>query len=93
VERDTERRRLQDELNERQARFEKAQSAVREQQSHLEQLCQEAGDQSPEGLLTAWERSERKRQLLETSHRLRSQLRELSGATPLEAFMAEARSS
>ena len=41
-------------------------------------------------LLAAWELSERRRQLDEACHRLRGQLRELCGASPLEMFMNEA---
>lgn len=88
---DKERRRLSAELLERRTLLEQAHATVRQQQNQLAQLCLEANCQSPDELPGAWQQSERRRQLDETVSRLRLQLRESCGTSPLESFMQEAR--
>ncbi len=61
-------------------------------QSQLDGLCRQANCESPDDLLAAWERSERKRHAIDRLAHLQRELRQLSAGAPLEEFLAEAQS-
>ncbi len=91
VELEQKRKQIEEELKERTSILESATTAMDDLQSQLNQLCKDAGCESPNDLLDAWERAERKRHVQNRLDEIEKLLRELSAGAPLTEFMAETR--
>jgi uncharacterized protein YhaN len=91
VELEQKRKQIEEELKERTALLESATMAMDDLRSQLNQLCKDAGCESPNDLLDAWERAERKRHVQHRLDEIEKLLRELSAGAPPMEFMAETR--
>ena len=90
LEQDRTRKRLETELRKRRQAEEQAAVEVNELQSRRDQLCSEAGCDSPNDLREAWERSLKKEAVQQRAEHLRQELRELADGTALAEFLVEA---